>query len=521
MKENIRSNKEKLAINIVTSAVGKLVTLICGLIVPRLILQRFGSEYSGILGAATQFMNYATILTIGIAGPTRVALYNSLAAGDDEKTSGILKATDIYMKKFSLVILAYTLVVMLVLPRVAHTTLSSQDVALLVAIVGFLMFIEYFFSTARCTLLRSDQREYITDIAIILCTIINCLVVLVLIKLGKDIFTVKFCSSLVFLLKPLLVELYIRGHYKIDRKAHPDTCALKERGAAAASSIANIVHDNVDLVLLSFFVDIKLVSVYTIYNLVIQQLKFFMEIFTGSLEAGFGNIIARKDSQALRRNFKIYEFLIYAFVSVIFSCAFVLIVPFVRNYTSGVTDINYVIPSFAFLMVLNGATYCIRQPYVTLVNAAGKYKETSRGAIIEAALNLVLSVILLWAIGFEGVVIGTIVANIFRSVQYCVYAYSNLIDLKFSSAVKKVLWCILNTVVICGLSELLLGRISATVASGVASGACGFSGWGLWILEGFITFLVALVVTLLTALFFFREELGNVKKFLGKERKSK
>ncbi len=505
------SNKGKLAINIATSALNKLVTLICGLIVPRLLLQRFGSEYNGIVSVATQFMNYATILTIGIAGPTRVALYNSLAVGDDQKTSGILKATNIYMKKFSLVLVLYALVVMLVLPNIAHTTLSSRDVALLVAIVSFSMFVDYFFATTNSTLLRSDQREYVTDVATIIATIINCLIVVVLINLGKDIFVVKFCSSLVFLLKPLIMEVYIRKHYRIDRKAPADTCALKERGSAAASSIANIVHDNVDLVLLSFFVDIKLVSVYTIYNTIVQQLKSVMQIFTGSLEAGFGNIIARKETEQLRRCFRIYEFLIYAFVSVVFSCVFVLIVPFVENYTKGITDINYVVPSFAFLMTLNGATFCIRQPYMTLVLAAGKYRETGRGAIMEAALNLVLSVFLLWAIGFEGVVIGTIVANIFRSVQYCVYAYGNIIDMKITSSVKKLLWCILNTVVICALETSVLPVLS------LSSGGS----WTLWLIEGVITFTIAVLVTATTALLFFKADVREVLNFLKKEEKSK
>ena len=506
MPDANRTNKKKLAINIATSALNKLVTLICAFIVPRLLLKSFGSEYNGIVSAATQFMNYATILTIGIAGPTRVALYNSLAAGDDQKTSGILKATDIYMKKFSLVLVLYSVGLMLVLPHIAHTTLSSKDVALLVAIVSFSMFVDYFFATTNYTLLRSDQREYVSDGATIIATIINCLVVVLLIKLGKDIFVVKFCSSLVFLLKPLIMEAYIKRHYRIDRKAPANPCALKERRSAAASSVANIVHDNVDLVLLSFFVDIKLVSVYTVYNMIVQQLKSVMQIFTGSLEAGFGNIIARKETEQLRRSFRIYEFLIYAFVSVIFSCVFVLIVPFVENYTSGITDTNYIVPSFAFLMTLNGATFCIRQPYMTLVLAAGKYRETSKGAVIEATLNLVLSVILLWVIGFEGVVIGTIVANIFRSVQYCVYAYGNIIDLKITSTVKKLLWCILNTIVICALAAFAITKLPAFETP--------VSGWTLWLIEGVITFTIAVLVTTTTALLFFRNEVIEVKNFL-------
>lgn len=490
----------RAAKNVIASLLYKIVALICGLIVPRLMLSHFGSEYNGVVASATQFMNYITILTIGIAGPTRVALYDSLARHDEEKTNGILKATSVYMQKFSIAIVLYASLIMILLPQLAHTSLPAMEVALLVVIVSFSMFVDYFFTVTNHTLLSADQREYIFDITSTITVIANCIVIYALIKLGYGIIRVRFVSALVFLLKPVIIALFIKRNYRIDRKVASDYSALKERGDAAATSIANLIHDNIDLVILTFFVDIKLVSVYTVYNMIATQMRSVMQIFTGGLEAGFGNIIARDEKETLQRSFKIYEYLVFGFVSVVISCAFVLILPFIRNYTEGVHDIDYIIPSFAFLMVLCEATYCIRQPYVTIVQAAGKYRETRNGAIIEAVLNVILSLIFVWLIGFQGVIVGTIFANIFRSVQYCIYVYKNILDKKKDVVLYRIIWCIVNIMIICFCSKLILYHVRF------------LNRWMLWVLHAGITLLLAVFVTLISSVMFYKSDLSGMKE---------
>ncbi len=486
--------------NVMASFAYNVVALVCGLIVPKLILSYFGSEYNGIVASATQFMNYITILTVGIAGPTRVALYDSLAKNDDEKTSGVLKATDIFMKKFSAAIILYAVAIMILLPVIAHTTIPKAEIAILVGIVSFSMFVEYFFTVANHTLLTSDQREYVYDISTSVTLLVNCAMTYGLIRTGYNIFIVKSVSSLIFLIKPLIIATYIKKQYNINRNVRPNDSALKQRGDAAATSIANIIHDNIDLVLLTCVVDIKLVSVYTIYNMIIIKIRAIMQMFTNGLEAGFGNIIAKGEKEALIKNFKLYEFLMFVFVSIVFPCVLVLIVPFVENYTAGVTDINYIIPSFAILMVISEAIYCIRQPYVTLVQAAGKYKETRNGAILEAVSNLLVSVILINLIGFQGVVIGTIVANTIRTVQYFVFIHREIVNLNLSNVIRKILWCGCNIIMICLCSEF--------VKRFVAFGA----NWFQWLWGSIIVFIIAVLITLTSAMIFYRQDFNGIKQ---------
>ena len=60
----------------------------------------------------------------------------------------------------------------------------------------------------------------------------------------------------------------------------PDNTGIEQRGAVAFLSIANLIHQNVDLVLLTLFTDAKIISVYTVYYLVVGKIKQLMQIVT-------------------------------------------------------------------------------------------------------------------------------------------------------------------------------------------------------------------------------------------------
>ena len=67
--------------------------------------------------------------------------------------------------------------------------------------------------------------------------------------------------------------------------------------------------------------------------------------------------------------------------------------PFIKIYTAGIEDANYIRPWLAILFVIVGVANTIRIPANTLVNAAGHFRETKNRAIMEALINLVVSLV--------------------------------------------------------------------------------------------------------------------------------
>ena len=489
---------EKAFKNMVLAAIYQIVSVICGLITPRLILEAFGSTYNGVINSAAHFLSMISVLTLGITGATRVALYKTLGKDDREGTSAIMKATKIYMRKVALCVIAYAAVLCLVYPYISHNDLNKTQNAAIIAIVSIGTFAQYFFGISNQTLLQADQASYIVYALDTVKIIVNTLLTALLIKLGRSVYEVKLVSSIVFFITPAVMNAYVRRKYQLSSKCEPDNTGIKERGAVAFHSIANLIHNNVDLVLLTLFTDAKVISVYTVYYLVVGKIKQLMQVVTSGIEAAFGNMWARGEMESLKRNFRANEYVMFTFTAVVFSCVGLLILPFLRRYTYGVTDIEYIRPLLAVLITAAEAFYCIRQPYLMLVQAAGFYRETKNGAMAEALLNLAVSLVLINLIGIEGVILGTLAANLFRTCQYAAFVSKHILERSIKEIVLRFIWLVLTGAVIIFVSLFAEDRIAFS------------EGWMGWIAEGFVVFGIAAAITAVSSLLFY----GNDVKYL-------
>lgn len=161
------------------------------------------------------------------------------------------------------------------------------------------------------------------------------------------------------------------------------------------------------------------------------------------MEAAFGNMLANREEENLRKKFGMYEFVSFGIITFLFTCAGVLIVPFVTVYTHGIDDADYIRPVFAYLLVLAYAVYAIRAPYNNLTLAAGHYRQTRNGAFAEAAINIVTSSVLVFFFGIVGVAAGTLAAMTFRTLQYVFYLSKNILRRSVGIFFKRAAVCAL------------------------------------------------------------------------------
>ena len=491
----MKSRTQKATINLISTALFEIITFASGLILPRLILTNYGSAYNGIISSITQFLSLVSILRLGVAGATRVALYKTLANHDNKGTSSIVKATELYMRKIGVIILVYILCLSVAYPVYLKSEYGYLNVALLVIAAGLGTFAQYFFGITYQTFLTADQSVYIYNIIQSICTIVNTAISILLILRGFSIQVVKFGSALVFVITPIILSVYVNAKYHLDQDAIPDDKALSQKKDVMASSLANIIHQNTDIVVLTLFCDIKLVSVYTVYNLVMTALKKIQDIFTTGVESIFGDMWAKREYEKISKYLNVFELIIGIFISVAFSCTSILLLPFIGLYTKGVMDIEYVLPQYALIICLAQLFFCFRTPYLVLVQGAGKYKETKTGAYIEAALNLGLSILLVNFLGIIGTAIGTLVANVFRTIQYSIYIDKEMIKHSFRIVIKRILWIVLN---IC-LSYLSLNWLQGYTTES----------WLHWIFGGVATLGISGIITCVSGLVFFRDDSKN------------
>ena len=490
---------KKAALNILAKFANQLVALICGLITPRLILYSFGSTYNGAISSINQVLGFISILTAGLAGATRVELYKSLANNDIDSISRIIKATERFMHRVGYIILVYTAFLSLIYPFLFKGQLPWHELMFLVVIISSSIFAQNYFGYTYRILLQADQSEYISTSIYTVLHIVNTIAIIVIIRFGFSIFAVKVATAIVFTTYPVIVNMYVKKKYKLNLNCNGDTSAIKERSAAMFHSFANVIHNQTDTIILTIFTNAKTVSIYTIYYIVLNNVKQVMQNFVTGLEAAFGSWWAKEDIESFKRNFETYEFLMYSFSSVVFSCVWLMLVPFIKLYTNGVHDANYIQPMFAYTATFAEAIYCIRQPYVTIVQAAGKYRETRNGALFETIVNLVISIFMVFKFGLIGVIIGTLSANIIRTIQYAIYSSKHLLNRNIIYFIKRIIWHLINSIIVIYLYKIIFGN--SIIES-----------WTSWVVRGYFCFSLSMFITAVNSIIIYQNDL--IKSFL-------
>lgn len=431
--------------NLVGSLCLQLVTVLSGFIVPRLIIGEYGSEINAIVNSAAQFLGYIALLESGVGGVVRAALYKPLAENNYLKVSSIISATQRFFRRICYIFIAYSVVLACIFPFVIDGDYSWAFTSSLVVIISISTVGEYYFGITNQLMLFADQRRYIAAFIQSATYVLNVIIVILCVKLHASVHVMKLLSTTVFFLRPVAMNLYVRKCYPIDRKAKPDEESIKQRWDGLGHHIAFFFHTNTDVAILTVFSKLSVtfelaeVSVYAVYSSVVTGVEKLATMLHQSVEAAFGDILARGEKDVLRTSFRMYEQMTFAISTFAFTCTAILIIPFVRIYTDGVTDINYIRPVFAYVLVLAKAVYCIRMPYMDIALSAGHYKQTKKGAYVETAVNIGLSIILVVPFGLTGVALGTLAAMVVRTTEYVLYVYKNFIGEKFMSFIMRII----------------------------------------------------------------------------------
>lgn len=429
---------KRLFYNTISSLVFQVTTIICGFILPRLILNAFGSEVNGLVNSIAQFLGVISFLELGVGAVVQSALYKPLAEKNQEDVSKIISSANKFFTRLGQILLIYVIVLVIVYPQFAGKNFGFIYTGTLIVAISISSFAQYFFGIVNRLLLTADQRGYIQYNAQTLAVVCNTAACFILIRVGCSIQIVKLATSLIYLLQPFLIYLYVRHHYSIDKKIKYTKEPIPQKWNGIAQHVAAVILDGTDTIVLTLFATLSDVSIYSVYFLVVKGVNQLFMSMTNGITSLIGELWAKQELKELNKTFSWTEWVIHTGTTFVFGLTAILIVPFVRVYTLGIHDANYIQPLFAALIVAANAGHCLRLPYNIVILAAGHYKQTQNNYIIAAILNIVVSVVTVKAWGLIGVAIGTLVAMGYQTVWMAVYDSKNLIKWPLRNFAKQI-----------------------------------------------------------------------------------
>ncbi|NTQ65433.1 polysaccharide biosynthesis C-terminal domain-containing protein, partial [Enterococcus faecium] len=433
------NRNKKLLWNTTAGIVKQITVTICGFILPRFLIMYYGSSVNGLISSIAHFLSFVALLEMGIGPVIQANLYKPLAEKNVDMISQIVKSAERFYRRIAMIIIGYTGVLVFFMPLIFETEYDWFFTGSLIVIISISTVAQYFFGATYQSLLNADQKAYVQLILQILTILINTIGSIVLIKFGVSIQMVKLLTALVFLIRPFGQMMYVKKNYSINKNVRLIGEPIKQKWNGFAQHLSTSICENIDVVLLTFFSNLQSISIYSVYYSVTFGITSIIMTAAGGLESFFGNMIVKNENKNLYNSFSYIEWLIHSGVSVIFSTAATMILPFVALYTDGVHDAKYIQPVFSITMILAYAFQCLRIPYFRLIKAAGHFKETQNGSFISTGINLVLSIVLLPKLGLVGIAIGTLVAMLFHTLYFVYYLSKNILYRKAYYFIKNML----------------------------------------------------------------------------------
>ena len=268
----------------------------------------------------------------------------------------------------------------------------------------------------------------------------------------------------------------------MDSSIKPDKTALSKRWSAMLHQLAGLVVYNTDVTLLTIFGSLIEVSIYSVYNLVFSHIyNLLTNIFSTGTLASFGQVMSEGRKDALLKAYDLYEYVYYFVVSFVYGVSASMILPFVSVYTKKYTDIHYVDVRLAILFMVIGFANNMRVPSGTMINAAGHFKETQWRAILEATINLTVSLILVKPLGMFGLLIGTVCSFAYRTTDIIYYSHKHILNISCKKAVLRVI-----RTAFCIMGSILLYRLIIDVYE--------VESWSKWIVYAIIDSCITVLV---------------------------
>lgn len=421
-------------------ALQKAVMMIAAFIIPRIIITSYGSDVNGLVVSVTQFVAYFVLVEAGISGASVYALYKPLADKNLPAINGILSASKRFYILSGYIFLSLVVLLALLYPYIVNgNVLPAWKVSVIVLALGTSGALDFFTLSKYRVLLTADQRSYVISASQIAYWGLNVILTYVLAKLKCDIALLEVILLSSVFLRSFILWRYARTHYDyLDYSAAPDYTALKERWNVLYLQILGSIQSACPIILATVFLQIKEVSVYAVYNMVVSGMDGILSVFTSGLAASFGDVIARGQRGVLKKAYKEFEQAYYMLITVVYGAALLLITPFISLYTKGVSDADYILPVLGAMCVLNGFLYNLKTPQGMLVVSAGMYRQTRWQSTAQGLIALFGGLIGVQFFGLYGIIGGLMLSNIYRDMDLLFFVPKRITKLSHLRTVKHI-----------------------------------------------------------------------------------
>ena len=374
-----------------------------------------------------QIFAYLSLAEAGVGALVQKEYYKLFITDDREKICIFYTLSRKMLRVACYIIIVVGSIVSFFIPMMAKgNNLTSAYMQKIFMLFLGKSLVDYFMFSPRFVL-QADQKLYKINIQMNAYKILEGIMEVIFIMKGMKY---EHVLILVFFLR-ILMNYHIN---KLVFKEYPwlktvkDTKELKITGMRSVFiyKVVSVIYENVDILLVSSFVNPLSVIIYSNYKYITKYLTDLLYLIGNSITASLGNLLYTVRDENTYHTYEMISTMFYfiaAFLTVVLGFCMNSFISIWVGADKLFDPVSFVCVLFLFFHGI------VRRPQYILKDIFALYKELQMISIIESVLNLILSFLFVHSYGIRGVLVATVISTLSTNFWYFpTYLYRKIFD---------------------------------------------------------------------------------------------
>lgn len=406
----------------------KITGIIISFFISRYFTLYFGLELRGIQNIYTNILGFLNLAEFGIGAAITYSLYQPIVEQNYEEIKSIMNLfKKLYAVIFAIISAGGFLIIPLVFFFIGKTEFSVKYILITYLLSLFTASSTYLLAYKR-NLLYADQKQYIMVCIDALINILCGIAKIISILFIKSFIVFLLISLFQNIISNVIINIYCNKHYLYLKDKNVKEYANKKE---LFSNIKNIfvgrisswVYCSTDNLIISKFVNLVMVGIMSNYYVLKSALNTIMFAIASPVQPILVNYIRKeKDVGKLFNIFCTYSFITYSLANICFTGFIFLGNDIVSLWIGKDYTVSVAIVIF---LALDLFISIIHEPLVEFIQILGLFKDDRNMSLTGMLINLITSIILVIPFGVLGVLMGTVIAQIYYWSKRAVIIFKN------------------------------------------------------------------------------------------------
>lgn len=400
--------KEKISHNLLINLVLTLGIGILNFVVNKYFVDNVGVETLGLMKLFTQMIAYLSLAELGIGSASAYALYKPLVEKNINQINIVISTIEYFYRKITQIIILLGVLLSFSIPYFIKMDSYSKEVYLYWILYVINTALTYSFAKYTILFTANQEYGYVRKVQGVGRIILQILQIFVLIKFKSFSFFIFLMIVESFFIAYSYSRHYKKNYNYIKKVENREKTIIKDMKNLFWHKIGSVVIYNTDYIILSKFMSLSIVGIYSSYIMVCQIIMTLLNIITPVITPKIGEFIVKNTKENIYFHWKKLQ-IIYIFLSTVFIiCTYYLIEPFVILWLGK----EFTLPKLTIILILINLFINLSKIITDTFKFSCGFFDDTYAPILESLINLFISIILVQKIGLNGVILGTLFSNI-------------------------------------------------------------------------------------------------------------